>query len=142
MALPETITCRHVAGAGLATGTAAVLGAQSQKVVATAKHYTQNNQEYQRTSVNEVVDERTHMEMYLPPFEAAIAAGGAAAQQQRRLAGCWLLWRRHAAGFHNTFDEILRSSSPGCMHGLKSDWSRRILDFAYMDYDDQAAHHE
>ena len=60
-------------------GTAAVLGAQSQKVVATAKHYTQNNQEYQRTSVNEVVDERTHMEMYLPPFEAAIAAGGAAA---------------------------------------------------------------
>ena len=64
---------------GAVMGTAAVLGAQSQKVVATAKHYTQNNQEYQRTSVNEVVDERTHMEMYLPPFEAAIAAGGAAA---------------------------------------------------------------
>ena len=28
------------------------------------------------------------------------------------------------------------------VHSAKSDWSRRILDFAYMDYDDQAAHHE
>ena len=38
-------------------------------------------------------------------------------------------------------------TSPGLtqangVHSAKSDWSRRILDFAYMDYDDQAAHHE
>ena len=27
------------------------------------------------------------------------------------------------------------------VHSAKTDWSRRILDFQYMDYDDQAAHH-
>ena len=27
------------------------------------------------------------------------------------------------------------------VHAAKTDWSRRILDFQYTDYDDQAAHH-
>ena len=27
------------------------------------------------------------------------------------------------------------------VHSAKTDWSRRILDFQYMDYDDQVAHH-
>ena len=26
------------------------------------------------------------------------------------------------------------------VHSAKTDWTRRILDFQYMDYDDQAAH--
>jgi beta-glucosidase len=34
-----------------------------------------NEQETYRTTVNEVVDERTRFEMYYPPFEGAIEAG-------------------------------------------------------------------
>ena len=37
---------------------------------------------------------------------------------------------------------IARGRAQVGVHSAKSDWSRRILDFAYMDYDDQAAHHE
>ena len=54
---------------------AVVRGVQSQGVVANAKHYVQNNQEYQRSTVDSIVDERTHVEVYLPPFEAAVEAG-------------------------------------------------------------------
>ena len=35
----------------------------------------QNNQEFARSSVDAVVDQRTHVEIYLPPFEAAVDAG-------------------------------------------------------------------
>ena len=37
---------------------------------------------------------------------------------------------------------VARGRAQVGVHSAKSDWSRRILDFAYMDYDDQAAHHE
>lgn len=60
-----------------------VKGVQSQGVVATTKHYMDNNQEGyhgqgDRHSTNEVVDERTQMELYFPPFEGSVVAGGAA----------------------------------------------------------------
>jgi beta-glucosidase-like glycosyl hydrolase len=42
--------------------------------VANAKHWVNNNQETDRSSVDEEVDERTRFEMYYPPFEGAIAA--------------------------------------------------------------------
>jgi len=52
----------------------AVRGIQSQKVVANAKHWVNNNQETDRMFVSADVDERTRFEMYYPPFEGAIAA--------------------------------------------------------------------
>jgi beta-glucosidase len=53
----------------------AVAGIQSQKVIANAKHYVNNNQETNRNTVLEVVDERTRYEMYYPPFEGSANAG-------------------------------------------------------------------
>ena len=52
---------------GAVMAAAVVRGVQSQGVVANAKHYVQNNQEYQRSTVDSIVDERTHVEVYLPP---------------------------------------------------------------------------
>lgn len=43
-------------------------------VMAIAKHYILNNQETHRTSDNAVVDEKTLMELYAPPFAAAAEA--------------------------------------------------------------------
>ena len=42
---------------------AAVRGIQSQGVIANAKHWVNNNQETNRTTVNEIVDERTRFEV-------------------------------------------------------------------------------
>jgi len=39
--------------------------------MAIAKHYILNNQETDRSGVNELVDEKTIMELYAPPFETA-----------------------------------------------------------------------
>ena len=52
-----------------------VAGIQTEGVIANAKHYINNNQEYDRTSVIAALDERTQMETYMPPFRAAIKAG-------------------------------------------------------------------
>ena len=49
-----------------------ITGVQSQGVMATAKHYAANNQEYDRHNVSSDVDERTLREIYLPAFEAAV----------------------------------------------------------------------
>lgn len=53
-----------------------VQGVQSENVVATAKHYACNNQEYNRFRVDVKVDERTLHEIYLPAFRAAVTEGG------------------------------------------------------------------
>eukprot|EP01060_Flectonema_neradi_P035382 TRINITY_DN649_c1_g1_i2.p1 TRINITY_DN649_c1_g1~~TRINITY_DN649_c1_g1_i2.p1 ORF type:complete len:667 (+),score=163.82 TRINITY_DN649_c1_g1_i2:65-2065(+) len=53
----------------------AITGIQSQGVIANAKHYVNNNQESNRTTISENVDERTQFEMYYPPFEGAVEAG-------------------------------------------------------------------
>lgn len=50
----------------------AVQGIQSNGVIATAKHYILNNQEWCRGNMSADVDERTIMEIYHPPFEAAV----------------------------------------------------------------------
>jgi beta-glucosidase len=46
-----------------------VAGIQSQGVIANAKHYFNNNQEDDRHGVSENVDERTQMQIYMPPFK-------------------------------------------------------------------------
>jgi beta-glucosidase len=52
-----------------------VLGIQSQKVVATAKHFVGNEQETNRMGGNSQIDERTLHEVYYAPFEASVRAG-------------------------------------------------------------------
>jgi beta-glucosidase len=54
---------------------AVIASSQAHKILANAKHFTNNNQETNRGSVSSNVDERTRFEMYYPPFQAAIDAG-------------------------------------------------------------------
>ena len=57
--------------------TAYVLGVQSRDVAACVKHFAGNEQEWERGTVDVVMDERTLRELYLAPFEAAVKDGGA-----------------------------------------------------------------
>ena len=54
-----------------------VKGVQSEKVVATTKHFACNNQEFERDFTNVTIHERALREIYLPAFEAAVKEGGA-----------------------------------------------------------------
>jgi beta-glucosidase len=47
-------------------------GVQNEGVSATIKHFMGNNSEYDRHNVDDIIDERTMREMYLPVFEAAV----------------------------------------------------------------------
>jgi beta-glucosidase len=47
-------------------------GIQGKGVGTSLKHYAVNNQEFQRLSIDAVVDERTLREIYLPAFETAV----------------------------------------------------------------------
>jgi len=49
-----------------------IRGVQSQGVMANAKHYILNNQEWDRRRVTVTVDERSLREIYLPAFSAAV----------------------------------------------------------------------
>src|SRR4051794_15450390 len=49
-----------------------ILGVQSQQVSATIKHFMGNNSEFDRHHTNDIIDERTMREIYLPAFEAAV----------------------------------------------------------------------
>ena len=51
---------------------ALIEGVQGQGVIATAKHFAGNNQEYDRYDVSSDIDERTLREIYLPAFEACV----------------------------------------------------------------------
>lgn len=63
---------------------------QRQGVIATAKHFLLNNQEDHRGNMSSNVDERTLVELYLPPFEAAVEAGvGAVMCGYNRINGRW-----------------------------------------------------
>jgi beta-glucosidase len=52
-----------------------VNGIQSRRVIATAKHFLGNNQEYDRYNISSDIDERTLREIYLPAFEASVKEG-------------------------------------------------------------------
>ncbi|MEU4088550.1 glycoside hydrolase family 3 C-terminal domain-containing protein [Streptomyces aureus] len=57
------------------TGAALVRGIQAGRVAAAAKHYVANDSETDRLTVDVRVSERVLREVYLAPFEAAVAAG-------------------------------------------------------------------
>jgi beta-glucosidase len=52
-----------------------VRGIQAQGTIATVKHYAANNQEIDRSTINEIIDERTLHEIYLPGYEAGVRQG-------------------------------------------------------------------
>ena len=55
-----------------------VRGIQSQGAMADVKHYAANTQEHNRNTIDEVIDERTLREIYLPGYEAGVRRGGSA----------------------------------------------------------------
>ncbi|HEU0025038.1 MAG TPA: glycoside hydrolase family 3 C-terminal domain-containing protein [Thermoleophilaceae bacterium] len=52
-----------------------IRGLQRRGVIADVKHFAANNQETSRLTVDEIIDERTLREIYLPQFEAAVRRG-------------------------------------------------------------------
>ncbi len=58
------------------TAAAFVRGAQSQGVATTVKHFAGNDAEFERMTINSVIDERTLREITLVPFELAVREGG------------------------------------------------------------------
>lgn len=53
-----------------------IIGLQSVGVIACAKHYAANNQEYERDTVNVEMSNRALHEIYLPGFKASVEDGG------------------------------------------------------------------
>ncbi len=53
-----------------------IRGVQSQGVATTVKHFAGNEAEFERMTIDTVVDERTLRELYLVPFELAVREGG------------------------------------------------------------------
>jgi beta-glucosidase len=53
-------------------GVAEVRSIQQQGVIAEIKHYAANSQETNRKTINEIIEERTLREIYLPAFEAVV----------------------------------------------------------------------
>jgi beta-glucosidase len=96
---------------------AAIEGIQSQGVVATAKHYMGNNQEWERYKVSSDIDERTMHEIYLPAFEASVkdAHVGAVMDSYNLING------EHATQNYHLNTEILKQQW-GFQGILMSDW--------------------
>ena len=55
---------------------ATITGAQSENIIACAKHYAANNQEYNRMTIDIQVSERAFREIYLPAFKASVIEAG------------------------------------------------------------------
>ena len=53
-----------------------IRGVQSQGVATTVKHFAGNEAEFERMTIDSVIDERTLRELYLLPFELAVREGG------------------------------------------------------------------
>jgi beta-glucosidase len=54
-----------------------IRGVQRNGIIAEVKHFAANNQETNRFAVNEIIDERTLQEIYLPAFETSVKQGRA-----------------------------------------------------------------
>jgi beta-glucosidase len=64
-------------------------GIQSQGVIADAKHYLANNQETNRTTIDEHIDERTLHEIYLPAFERSARRSGSIMCAKNKVNGAY-----------------------------------------------------
>lgn len=92
-------------------------GIQGQRVIATAKHFAGNNQEFGRMDVSSDIDERTLREIYLPAFEASVkdAKVGAIMDAYNPVNGV------HMTQNHHLNNEILKKEW-GFDGILMSDW--------------------
>lgn len=72
-----------------------VRGVQGAGVIATVKHFVANDSEFERGTINSVVDERSLRELYLLPFELAVRDGGALGimSSYNRVNGTWVTRR-------------------------------------------------
>ncbi len=84
-----------------------VKGVQSQQVACVIKHFVANDSEFERMTINSVVDERTLRELYLVPFEAAVTEGN--------IWGVMTAYNRLNGTFCTENDWLLRDI-------LKSEW--------------------
>jgi beta-glucosidase len=93
-----------------------VRGIQSQGLMATTKHYAENNQEQDRQTVDVRVDEQTMREIELAGFEAAVRAGTASVMcSYNQVNGA------HACGNHELLTSILKEQW-GFRGWVMSDW--------------------
>src|SRR3954453_399753 len=99
------------------TMAAAIRGIQSGPVLAEAKHYVLNDQEYDRNTVNVHVDDRTLHEIYLAPFEAAVKQGHVGSL----MCSYNLAFDKHVCENKDLLDGILRGQR-GFDGFLTSDW--------------------
>ena len=94
-----------------------VEGIQSQGVMACAKHFAANNQEWDRYNVSSDVDERTLHEIYLPSFENAVGRAGIGAL----MCGYHLVNSVHSSEYGYLNVDVLRDRW-GFKGILMSDW--------------------
>ncbi len=93
-----------------------VLGIQSNGIIATAKHYIDNEQETNRNSYSVTVDDRTQHEIYMAPFRGAVQAGvGAIMCAYNRVGGSY------ACEYGPTQNTILKGQL-GFPGWIMSDW--------------------
>ena len=72
-----------------------IRGVQNQGVIATAKHFVGNDAEFERNTIDSVIDARALRELYLVPFEYAVRDGGVLAimTAYNRVNGHWVTER-------------------------------------------------
>jgi beta-glucosidase len=94
-----------------------IQGIQSQRVVATVKHFAGNNSEFDRMTLSSDIDERTLREIYLPAFEASVkeAKAGAVMDAYNLVNGTYMTQNQHLN------NEILKKDW-GFDGILMSDW--------------------
>jgi beta-glucosidase len=81
-----------------------IRGVQSQQVGACIKHLVANDQEHERQTIDVQVDERTLREVYLRPFEAAVAE----ADVRAVMAAYNYVNGEHACAQHHVIVEVLK----------------------------------
>jgi beta-glucosidase len=98
-------------------GVGYIEGEQAQGISSCAKHFDANNQEFERNSINEIIDERTLREIYLPAFRAAVQEAGVMA-----VMGAYnLINGQHCCENAHLLNEILKGEW-GFKGAVISDW--------------------
>ena len=92
-------------------------GEQAQGVSSCAKHFAANSQEFDRNTINEIIDERTLREIYLPAFRAAVQE----ADVMTVMGAYNLINGQHCCENAHLLNEILKNEW-GFKGAVVSDW--------------------